>query len=119
MQDFWSIGLSYKKWFLEMNRHHENLIHAKATIHESDFVLMCLKNFENDFHRNLLSPDEFQRCIVIVNEIRDLSQAACAGILAARRVVDEVMGVSKSLESYSSREEKVGQHKAGRINKKF
>lgn len=102
-----------------MNRHHKNLIHAMATMHESDLVLISLKRFEDDFHRNLISPEEFQRCIRIVGEIRDLCQATCAGILAARRLIDEVVDVGKSFECYSRQGMKVNQHKAGRINKKF
>lgn len=85
-----------------MTCHYNALIKAKDSLHDPDFIMSCLRSFEEDVLLGKVSDTEVQRCLPIISDIGSLSQAACEGIASARQVITKALHADADLETYDA-----------------
>ncbi len=61
-----------------------------------------LQKFESELQAHRLPRDAVAHCTAEISAIRDLADAACDGVAAAQRQLNEILKLSRNLDTYDS-----------------
>lgn len=84
-----------------------------------DESTQILIEFENKYATSLIPKDEVALVISELRQLRDLSEAACDGVAAARAQIREIDRIAGTLETYDRHGSRHAEQSAQSFTKKF